>query len=82
MENMQAVDTDFQKLATMGITIIFASGDSGSGYAPPMPPQPPQCNREAPGTKNVARSGDILRNLTITTPPDEGAWLCCQVSLK
>ena len=28
-------DNDFAKLAAKGITIIFASGDSGSGYAPP-----------------------------------------------
>jgi tripeptidyl-peptidase-1 len=30
----EAVDADFVKLAAKGITIIFASGDSGSGYAP------------------------------------------------
>ena len=28
----QQVDTNFAKLAAAGITIIFASGDSGSGY--------------------------------------------------
>lgn len=30
--NVQDIDANFQKLAAMGITIIFASGDSGSGY--------------------------------------------------
>ena len=29
-----AVDADFAKLAAKGLTIIFASGDSGSGYSP------------------------------------------------
>jgi tripeptidyl-peptidase-1 len=28
------VDANFAKIAAMGITIVFASGDSGSGYAP------------------------------------------------
>lgn len=28
----KAVDANFMKLATMGITVLFASGDSGSGY--------------------------------------------------
>jgi hypothetical protein len=28
------IDDDFAKLAAKGVTIIFASGDSGSGYAP------------------------------------------------
>ena len=35
--DVTAVDNDFAKLAAKGITIIFASGDSGSGYAPPHP---------------------------------------------
>ena len=34
--DVTAVDNDFAKLAAKGITIIFASGDSGSGYAPPI----------------------------------------------
>ena len=29
---VSAIDDDFAKLAARGITIIFASGDSGSGY--------------------------------------------------
>ncbi len=31
---VDAVDADFAKLAAKGITIVFASGDSGSGYNP------------------------------------------------
>lgn len=77
------VDTGFQKLAAAGITIIFASGDSGSGYAPPEPPQPPQCSHSAPGTAGVAFKGDVLRNISIAIPtsdPSEGAWICCQIA--
>lgn len=33
-----AIDGDYKKLAAAGISIIFASGDSGSGYvAQPFP---------------------------------------------
>jgi hypothetical protein len=31
---VDAVDADFAKLAAKGVSIIIASGDSGSGYAP------------------------------------------------
>ena len=32
--DIETVDADFAKLAAKGLTIIFASGDSGSGYNP------------------------------------------------
>ena len=32
--DVDAVDSDFAKIAAKGLTIIFASGDSGSGYSP------------------------------------------------
>ena len=32
---VNSIDDDFAKLAAKGITIIFASGDSGSAYSPP-----------------------------------------------
>merc|ERR1719183_2510590 len=32
MSNVDDVDANFAKLAARGITIVFASGDSGSGY--------------------------------------------------
>ena len=63
------VDTGFQKLAAAGITIIFASGDSGSGYALPEPPQPPQCSHVKPGKAGVEFKGGVLRNLSIGTAP-------------
>jgi len=34
------IDNDFMKLAAKGISIIFASGDSGSGYIGQGPPSP------------------------------------------
>ena len=48
-ENVDAVDADFAKLAASGITIIFASGDSGSGYAN-HPSCEPDENVELQGT--------------------------------
>merc|ERR1719491_350605 len=41
MENVDDVDMDFAKLAARGITIVFASGDTGAGYTPPVPQCPP-----------------------------------------
>lgn len=31
-DEVTAIDADFKKLASAGVSIIFASGDSGSGY--------------------------------------------------
>eukprot|EP00040_Diaphanoeca_grandis_P027482 m.156566 g.156566 ORF g.156566 m.156566 type:complete len:663 (+) comp31005_c0_seq1:164-2152(+) len=77
------VDADFAKLAARGISIIFASGDSGSGYAPPQPPQPAQCSHTAPGMAGTKYTGDVLRTLKIGVPPSdpsEGAWICCTIA--
>jgi hypothetical protein len=37
LSNAADVDADLAKLAAKGITLIFASGDSGSGWSPPRP---------------------------------------------
>lgn len=77
------MDANYKKLAAAGVSIIFASGDSGSGYAPPQPPEPPQCSRTEPGTKATVYDGVIMQNLTLTIPngnPMEGVWLCCQIA--
>lgn len=65
------VDNDFSKLAAKGITVIFASGDSGSGYAPPQP----QCSPTT-GEKGIAYSGEILQDL----PGVESAFQCCYMA--
>jgi hypothetical protein len=36
MENANAVDVNFGKLAAKGIAIMISSGDSGSGYVAPQ----------------------------------------------
>merc|ERR1719181_819623 len=57
MENVDDVDIEFAKLAVRGITIVFASGDSGAGYTPAQE----QCN-PAPGTKaGVGFVGKVAR---------------------
>eukprot|EP00945_MAST-04E_sp_MAST-4E-sp1_P008990 g8990.t1 len=67
--DVTAVDNDFSKLAAKGITIIFASGDSGSGYAPPQT----QCSQTT-GKKGIAYSGEILQE----TKGVENAFQCLQ----
>eukprot|EP00944_MAST-04C_sp_MAST-4C-sp1_P006994 g6994.t1 len=66
--DVTAVDNDFAKLAAKGITIIFASGDSGSGYAPPTP----QCSPST-GKKGIAYSGEVLQEIHGV----QSAFTCC-----
>lgn len=57
------IDLDYQKLAARGISIIFASGDSGSGYTPPQPPMP-HCSDPPSGEhKDSAYEGTPARTL-------------------
>jgi subtilase family serine protease len=57
-DNVNAVDADFAKLAASGITIIFASGDSGSGYTN-QPSCTPKSDTELQGTiKSVVPAQD------------------------
>jgi len=80
-DEVTAIDADYKKLAAAGVSIIFASGDSGSGYAPPQPNV--QCSHTDPGTKATTYTGEILRNLSIEVPktnPIQGAWICCQIA--
>ena len=40
-ELVDAIDSDFVKIATTGVSILFSSGDSGSGLTfPPIPCDP------------------------------------------
>ena len=66
--DVTAIDDDLSKLATKGITIIFASGDSGSGYAPSQP----QCSQTI-GKKGIAYSGEVLQ----ATHGTQNALTCC-----
>lgn len=61
---VSVIDSNFAKLAAKGITIIFASGDSGSGYDPHRA----QCQTK----EDVAFQGTEAH--TIETP---NAPLCC-----
>ena len=61
--DVTTIDANFQKLAAKGVSIIFASGDSGSGFAPPHPPAPARCP-PSPGTAGIAYEGTLIRNST------------------
>ena len=56
---VDGVDADFAKLAAKGITIVFASGDSGSGYSPQYSCDDLDANTTLVG--HVMRSFDALR---------------------
>jgi len=58
---VQVVDDNYAKLAAAGITIIFASGDSGSGYSPGS--DPTAC--EGAGTTGTILEGTILHTLPV-----------------
>jgi len=62
-DKVQDIDVDYQKLAARGISIIFASGDSGSGYSPAPPPTAQCTNPPAGESKNTATTGTPSRNL-------------------
>ena len=69
---LEDVDNAFAKVAAKGISIIFASGDSGSGYSPPQP----QCM--GPGSDahpSIAVNGTVER---IIKTPEEAQ--CCEES--
>jgi hypothetical protein len=61
--NVDAVDADFAKLAASGITIIFASGDSGSGYS-----NQPSC---------AAKADTELQGTILHVTPTPEAEECC-----
>ena len=80
-EQVASIDADYATLAAKGITIVFASGDSGSGYAPPRPPVPPQCPHPA-GKAGIAFDGATPTSTHNFTLPksavDEAASICCE----
>lgn len=50
-DKVKIVDDNFAKLATLGVSVIFASGDSGSGFAPvPANCKAPETGKALEGT--------------------------------
>ena len=79
-EQVASIDADYATLAAKGITIVFASGDSGSGYALPHPPVPPQCPHPA-GKAGLAFDGATptsTHNFTLPKSDHYAADLCCE----
>lgn len=69
----QAVDADFAKLAARGVSVIFASGDSGSGYKQPMETQCGLAHLAA----GEALQGEVTNTLTMRQPE-----LCCAAAAE
>lgn len=75
--NVNDVDSNFAKLAARGITIIFASGDSGSGYDPSS-----TCGDPAFHANGVAVEGETIKvngKESIDVPLNDFS-MCCQAA--
>ena len=70
---IEDIDNAFSKIAAKGVSILFASGDSGSGYNP-MPNPDGQCGA-AHNKKDTALNGTIMQTIDM---PD--ADMCCQIA--
>jgi hypothetical protein len=56
--DVETVDSNFAKLATMGFSIMISSGDSGSGYTEP------ELNcMDSKGSKGVGIEGEVLHSM-------------------
>lgn len=66
-QDVDTIDAEFQKIAAKGITIIFASGDSGSGQGYKW-----DCNE----TYNQGYSGTPITNFTLGEPIETCCWNC------
>jgi subtilase family serine protease len=71
--NIQTIDANFAKVAARGITLIFASGDSGSGYGNGA--NYGTCHTNADFQSNTAHVGTVSAN---STAWDAGE--CCDFS--
>ena len=75
LDNVKAVDDDFAKLAAKGLSIIFASGDSGSGYAPQFCQNDLQVCATCVPSKNPCRSrGPLCAGLRHSATHSVLAW--------
>lgn len=82
MAELEGVDGDFAKLAAKGVSIIFASGDSGSGYTPDFCTADLQTDKALTGT--VAAMPVCPSRGTPAPCPAEtvDAASCCQSSFE
>ena len=71
--DIEDIDNAFSKIAAKGVTILFASGDSGSGYNP-MPDPDGQCG-PAHNKKDTALNGTVMQTIDM---PD--ADMCCNIA--
>eukprot|EP00940_MAST-03C_sp_MAST-3C-sp2_P003326 g3326.t1 len=69
-DKIDAVDEAFVKLAAKGITIIFASGDSGSGYTPAAA----NCSAQS---EDTALEGKVSQSLEVGSADE-----CCEFSSR
>lgn len=69
-DDLSVVDNNFAKLAAKGLSIMIASGDSGSGY--PDPSTPCVDNPFGGGSPGTALIGDIHRTVKADQPVE-----CC-----
>ncbi|EDQ89292.1 uncharacterized protein MONBRDRAFT_32487 [Monosiga brevicollis MX1] len=68
-KDLQAVDSNWAKLAAKGISVLISSGDSGSGFTEP------QCDPSKPGEKGV----EVTKGELQTTENAE-AYECCAMA--
>ena len=68
MSEIETIDLNWAKLAAKGVSVILASGDSGSGYTVDA------CS--APGSmQNVVIDGKVRQSLPVST-----AGMCCKIA--
>ena len=72
-DKVKVIDDNFMKIAAKGVSVIFASGDSGSGYSP----QNTCSGGSSPGTQNQAISGIISQTANAAS-----AAVCCEIGLN
>ena len=69
------IDANFAKLAARGITLIFASGDSGSGYDQSTAEPANLCEPKLVGQSDMAHVGTVSRTWRAWTASE-----CCDLS--
>lgn len=79
-----SIDGDFAKLAARGVTVVFASGDAGSGYTgiAPQPPAPAAACGAVAHTADAVWDGESGGNIELGPPDvksmDDAMTACCE----